>query len=230
MLARLKDPQVQERMRADIERDGLTNFGRVESWHSVRIAITPNQPDLVGRTVGDIAVQRSCDPLKAACDILLSDNGHTRIVVTSMSEVDVQAILGSPTVLIGSDGNSLAPYGITGQGKPHPRFYGTFVRVLGHYVRELGVLALPLAIYKMTGGSAAALRLHQRGVLKEGYWADITVFDPRTVGEQSTYDDPHQYATGISTVVVNGKVVIDAGEHTGELPGRVLRRGAHGVA
>ena len=229
MLSRLTDPQVRERMRRDIERDGLTNFGRVESWDAVRIAITPNQPEIAGGTLGDIAAHRSCDPLDAACDILLADQGHTRIVVTSMSESDVQDILRSPMVLIGSDGNSLASYGITSQGKPHPRFYGTFARVLGHYVRDLGLLPLPLAVYKMTGGSAEALGLRDRGTLREGYWADVTVFDPQKIAESATYDDPHQYAQGISTVVVNGTVVIDSGEHTGALPGKVLRRGSHGV-
>lgn len=229
MLARMKDPQILERMRSDIDRDGLTNFGRVDSWHAVRIAISPNQPEVVGRTVGDVAAERSYDPLEVACDILVGDQGHTRIVVTSMSESDVQEILRSPMVTVGSDGNSLATYGVTSQGKPHPRFYGTFPRVLGHYVRDLGVLSLPLAIHKMTGGSAGALRLRDRGILQEGYWADITVFSPYEIGEQATYDDPHRYATGISTVVVNGRVVIDGGEHTGELPGIVLRRGSDGV-
>ena len=179
--------------------------------------------------MADVAAERSYDPLEVACDILVGDQGHTRIVVTSMSESDVQEILRSPMVIVGSDGNSLATYGVTSQGKPHPRFYGTFPRVLGHYVRDLGVLSLPLAIHKMTGGPAGALRLRDRGILQEGYWADITVFSPYEIGEQATYDDPHRYATGISTVVVNGRVVIDGGEHTGELPGIVLRRGPDGV-
>ena len=202
---------------------------RVQSWGAVRISITPNQPDLAGQTVDQIAEARSIDPLDAACDVLLADAGHTRIVVTSMSETDVQEILRSPMVMIGSDGNSLAPYGITGQGNPHPRFYGTFARVLGHYARDLGLLTLPLAVYKMTGGSAAALGLVDRGLLREGFWADITVFDPQQIGEQATYDDPHQYATGVTTVLVNGTVVIDGGNHTEELPGRVLRRSSGGV-
>ena len=103
-----------------------------------------------------MAEARGIDQLDAACDILLADKGDTRIVVKSMAEEDVQEILRSPMVLVGSDGNSLAPYGITGQGKPHPRFYGTFVRVLGHYVRDLGLMPLHTAVHKMTGGSAAA--------------------------------------------------------------------------
>ena len=229
MLDRLKEPGTRRQITSDIERDGLTNFGRIESWGAVRIAITPSQPEFVGQTVSDIAVARSCDPVDAVCDVLLADAGHTRIVVTSMAEADVQEILRSPMVLVGSDGNSLAPYGITGQGKPHPRFYGTFARILGHYVRELALLPLPLAVYKMTGGPAAALGLVDRGIVRQGCWADITVFDPQLVGECATYDEPHRYAAGISTVLVNGAVVIDDGEHTGEMPGRVLRRQHGGV-
>jgi N-acyl-D-amino-acid deacylase len=229
MLQRLSQPAMRARMREEIAAHGLNNFGRIPSWDAVRIAISPHQPEYAGRTIGDIARSRACDPLDAVCDYLIADRGHTRILVTSMAEEDVQEIVRSPTVLVGSDGTSLAPYGTTGQGKPHPRFYGTFPRVLGRYVRELGLLSLPQAIYKMTGGSAAALRLVGRGLLREGYQADITIFDPETVADRATYDDPHQYAAGISTVIVNGVVVIDAGEHTGALPGQVLRRGPNGV-
>jgi N-acyl-D-amino-acid deacylase len=229
MLERLRLPAMRSRIREEIAAHGLNNFGRIPSWDAVRIAISPHQPGYAGQTLGDIARDRACDPLDAVCDYLIADRGHTRILVTSMAEEDVQTIVRSPTVLVGSDGTSLAPYGTTGQGKPHPRFYGTFPRVLGRYVRELGLLSLPQALYKMTGGSAAALKLADRGVLREGYHADITIFDPQTIADQATYDDPHRYAAGISTVIVNGVVVIDAGEHTGALPGQVLRRGPHGV-
>jgi N-acyl-D-amino-acid deacylase len=230
MLQRLSQPAIRSRIREELATYGLNNFGRIPSWDAVRIAISPHQPEYAGRTIGDIARDRACDPLDAVCDYLIADRGHTRILVTSMAEEDVQEIIRSPTVLVGSDGTALAPYGTTGQGKPHPRFYGTFPRVLGRYVRDLVVLSLPQALYKMTGGSAAALRLVDRGLLREGYHADITIFDPQTIAERATYDDPHQYAAGISTVIVNGVVVIDGGEHTGALPGQVLRRGANGVA
>ena len=230
MLARLQESDVRDKIRADVERDGLTNFGRIESWKAVRISIAGNQPELAGQTVGDIAEARASDPVDTVCDILLADNGHTRILVESMSETDVQEILASPMVTVGSDGNSLATYGITSQGKPHPRFYGTFARVLGRYVRELGVLSMPLAVHKMTGEAAASLQLVDRGTLKEGSWADVVVLDPDQVGERATYDEPHRYAAGFSYVLVNGKVVVDNAEHTGEVPGRVLRRTAKGVA
>ncbi|MBI3325483.1 MAG: D-aminoacylase [Nitrospinae bacterium] len=229
MLQRLGQPATRARIREDIAAQGLNNFGRIPSWDAVRIAISPHQPEYAGHTIGDIAQHRACDPLDAVCDYLIADRGHTRVLITSMAEADVQEILRSPSVLVGSDGTSLAPYGTTGQGKPHPRFYGTFARMLGHYVREMGLLSLPQAIYKMTGGSAAALRLVDRVLLREGYRADLTIFDPEAIADRATYDDPHQYAAGIATVIVNGVVVIDAGEHTGALPGQVLRRGPGGV-
>jgi N-acyl-D-aspartate/D-glutamate deacylase len=179
--------------------------------------------------MGDMARDRGCDPLDAVCDYLIADHGHTRILITCMDETDVQEIIRAPAVLVGSDGTSLAPYGVTGQGKPHPRFYGTFPRLLGHYVRDLGLLSLPQAIYKMTGGSAAALGLVDRGLLREGYRADLTIFDPEQIADRATFDDPHQYAAGIATVIVNGVLVIDEGEHTGALPGQVLHRQPDGM-
>ena len=226
MLARLADPEVRTRIGAEIAARGLNNFGRIPSWDAVRIAISPHQSQFAGRTIADIARTRRVDPLDAVCDYLITDRGHTRIVVESMSEDDVQKIVSVPSVLVGSDGTSLAPYGTTGQGKPHPRFYGTFPRVLGRYVRELGLLSLPQGVCKMTGGSAAALGLRDRGLLRAGYRADVCVFDPQTIADRATYEDPHRYAEGIATVIVNGHVVIDGGEHTGALPGQVLRRGS----
>ena len=112
---------------------------------------------------------------------------------------------------------------MTSQGKPHPRSYGTHARLLGTFVRDLGLLSLPAAVHKTTGASAAALGLADRGVLRAGCWADVTVFDPARLAERATYDDPHQYSVGVSTVVVNGDVVLDRGDHTGALPGRRLR-------
>jgi N-acyl-D-amino-acid deacylase len=126
--------------------------------------------------------------------------------------------------LIGSDGNSVSPEGTTGQGKPHPRFYGTFAKVLGHYSRDLGLLTLQDAVHKMTGGSAKALGLKDRGILKKGFRADITIFDPETIAAQATYEDPHQFSAGIDTVLVNGVPTLQDGDHTGALAGKILRR------
>ena len=190
----------------------------------MRVAVAPNLPEEAGRTLGEVARRRSVDPLDAVCDFLIADRGETRILITSMSEKDVHEITRAPWVLVGSDANALATSGATSRGKPHPRSYGTHARLLGACVRDLGLLTLPAAIHKTTGASAAALGLHHRGVLRNGCWADVAVFDPARIADRATYDDPHQYAVGVSTVVVNGEVVVDGGEHTGAFPGRVLRR------
>ncbi|HZO42100.1 MAG TPA: D-aminoacylase [Methylomirabilota bacterium] len=224
MLERLGRAEVRARIRADLARDGLTNFGRIPSWDVVRIAVAPHQPEDAGRTLGELARRRRVDPLDAVCDFLIADRGATRILITSMAEPDVLEITGTPWVLVGSDANSLATSGVTSQGKPHPRSYGTHARLLGTLVRDRRVLSLPTAIHKTTGASAAALGLADRGMLREGYWADVTVFDPSRIAELATYDDPHQYSVGVSTVLVNGEVVLDGGDHTGALPGRVLKR------
>src|SRR5215470_10588135 len=209
---------------AMLERDGLNNFGRIPSWDVVRVAVTPNLPQEAGRTLGEIARRRGVDALDGVCDFLVADRGATRILITSMSDADVREIIGAPWVLIGSDANALATSGPTSRGKPHPRSYGTHARLLGHFVRDLGVLTLPAAIHKTTGASAAALGLKDRGVLREGAWADVVVFDSARISDRATYDEPHRYAVGVSTVVVNGEVVVDGGDHTGALPGRRLRR------
>jgi N-acyl-D-amino-acid deacylase len=125
--------------------------------------------------------------------------------------------------MIGSDGSALAPYGELGEGKPHPRSYGTFARVLGEYTRERRLLSLPQAVHKMTGLPARRLGLKDRGVIRVGARADLVVFDPKRVADEATYEDPHRYPTGIEHVLVNGRWVIRDGQHTGSLPGRVLR-------
>ena len=230
MVGRLGDKAVRARVAEELATRGCGAFGRLPSWDAVRLAMTAAQPALAGRTIGELAAERGTSGVETVCDVLAADKGATRVVFESMAEDDVQTILKTPWVVVGSDGVALAPYGPTAGGSPHPRYYGTFARVLGRYVRELKTLPLESAIWKMTGGSAAALGLVDRGLLREGLAADLTVFDPATVGERGTYTDPHRYAAGIRTVIVNGAVVIDGGEHTGALPGRVLRRGPRGIA
>ena len=226
MLERLGRAETRARIRADIAREGLTNFGRIPSWDVVRVAIAPHQLHEAGRTLGEIARRRRVDPLDAVCDFLVADRGATRILITSMNEKDVHEITGSPWVLVGSDANALATSGVTSQGKPHPRSYGTHARLLGPFVRDLRLLTLPAALHKTTGAAAAALGLGDRGALRAGCRADVAVFDPARITDHATYDDPHRYATGVSTVLVNGEVVLDGGDHTGALPGRVLKRPA----
>jgi N-acyl-D-aspartate/D-glutamate deacylase len=226
MLERLGSREIRARIRNEIARTGLTNFGRIPSWDVVRVAISPHLPDQAGRTFEDIARRRGVDPIDAVADHVVADRGETRILITSMTDADVHEITRAPWITVGSDANALAVTGVTSQGKPHPRSYGAHARVLGPYVRDLRLLTLEAAVAKMTGVAARALGLMDRGRLRPGACADVTVFDPARIADRSTYEDPHRYAVGVSTVVVNGQVVIDGGDHTGAVPGRVLRRPA----
>jgi N-acyl-D-amino-acid deacylase len=230
MLSRLGEPETRARIEAEIADHGLNNWGRIPSWDSVQVSISPNRPETAGRTVAALAAERGIDPIDQVCDHLIADNGATRVLITSISEDDIRTIVRSPQALVGSDGNCVADYGIVGQGMPHPRFYGTFPRIIGHYVGEEKLLPLETAIHKMTGASARALKLRDRGLLKEGWRADVTVFDPADFKDRATYAEPHRYPTGTrTTVIVNGTVVIDHAVHTGALPGTVLRRAPDGA-
>ena len=230
MLARLALPEMRARIEAEIADHGLNNWGRIPSWEAVQVSISPKLPQTAGRTIAALAAERGVDPIEQLCDHLIADNGATRVLIASISEDDIRTIVRSPKALVGSDGNCVADYGVVGQGMPHPRFYGTFPRVIGHYVGEERLIPLEQAVHKMTGGSAAALKLRDRGLLKEGWRADIAVFDPADFTDQATYAEPHRYPTGArTTVIVNGVVVVEHAKHTGALPGRVLRRAADGT-
>ena len=194
------------------------------------ISISPHLPECAGKTIAALAAERACDPIEALCDYLIADNGATRVLVAAISEDDIRSIVASRDALVGSDGNCVAPYGTVGQGLPHPRFYGTFPRVLNHYVREQKLLPLERAIHKMTGATARALKLKDRGMLREGFCADVVLFDPADFADRATYAEPHQFPSGgRTTVIVNGTLVVENATHTGALPGKVLRRDADGA-
>ena len=230
MLARLALPETRERIRHEIERNGLNNWGRIPSWEAVQISVSPKLPQHAGKTIAALAAGRGCEPIDLVCDYLVEDDGATRVLITSIAEEDIREIVRSASALVGSDGNCIADYGVVSQGKPHPRFYGTFPRIIGHYVHEQRILPLEQAIRKMTRATAKALRLRDRGLLEEGYRADITIFDPADFEDRATYADPHQYPTGSrTTVLVNGVVVVENARHTGATPGMVLRRAADGA-
>jgi N-acyl-D-amino-acid deacylase len=230
MLARLTQKATRDRIRGDIARDGLNNWGRIPSWDCVRISISPHLPRHAGRTIAELSAERERDPIDVVCDYLIEDRAATRVLVTSISEDDVRDLVRSPTALVGSDGNCVATYGTVNQGMPHPRFYGTFPRVIGRYVKEQNVVTLETAIHKMTGGTAKALNLKDRGLLRPGRRADLALFDPDDFSDRATYADPHQYPTGERTsVIVNGSLVVENAQHTGATPGRVLRRSADGT-
>lgn len=225
MLARLALPETRARIDAEIDRDGLNNWGRIPSWDCVQISISPNLPQHAGETFGALAAARGAEPVDVVCDYLIADRAATRVLITSIAEKDIREIVRSPTALVGSDGNCVADYGVVSQGMPHPRFYGTFPRIIGHYVHDERLLPLEAAVRKMTGATAEALRLSDRGLLREGYRADIAIFDPADFKDLATYAEPHQYPSGVrTTVLVNGVVVVEGARHTGALPGMVLRR------
>jgi N-acyl-D-amino-acid deacylase len=230
MLARLERSETRGRIRSDIEREGLNNWGRIPSWDCVQISISPHLPQYAGRTIAQLAEERRADPIDVVCDYLIDDKAATRVLVISIAEDDVREIVRSRSALVGSDGNCVATYGTVRQGMPHPRFYGTFPRVLGRYVGEEKLLPLEAAVHKMTGATARALKLADRGVLKSGMRADVTLFDPDDFLDRATYADPHHYPTGArTTVIVNGTLVVENAEHTGATPGRVLRRSSEGT-
>jgi N-acyl-D-aspartate/D-glutamate deacylase len=141
-----------------------------------------------------------------------------------MDEGDVRRIMGHPLQMVGTDSGASAATGFMKRGKPHPRGYGSYPKILGRYVRELGVLRLEEAVRKMTSFPAQRFGILDRGILRPGMWADVTIFDPETVIDKATYQDPHQYPEGIEYVIVNGEVAVDRGEYTGALAGRVLRK------
>jgi N-acyl-D-amino-acid deacylase len=191
-------------------------------WDNVMIAWCPPRKDAEGRRIAEVAAARKLDPLDAVFELLRDARGAASMIMFQLDEADLRRALVHPHVMIGSDGSALAATGEMSAGKPHPRSYGTFPRVLGEYVREQRLLSLPEAVHKMTGLPARRLGLRDRGQVRVGARADLVVFDARRIADRATYEDPHRYAAGVEHVVVNGSLVIKDGEHTGSLPGRVL--------
>ena len=219
LCARLADPAVRRRIRGE-----YTETER--SWPDIVIARAAKHPEWSGRSVADLSAAAGRDPLEWTCDALIEHDGAIDIIHHSMDEADVRAVLVKPWICIGSDSRANAPYGPLSFGKPHPRSYGTFPRVLGHYARDLGLLTLEEAVRKMTGLTASRLRLRDRGTIRPGAWADLVVFDPERIRDTATYDDPHRYPEGIAHVVVNGELVTAGDETLAARPGRFLRLGA----
>ena len=218
MVERLRDPAVRLRIR-----DEQVETGR--NWPAIVIARAKRHPEWSGKSVADLAAAAGKDPLEWTCDALVEHDGDIGIVHHSMNEDDVRYVMAKEWIAIGSDSRANAPTGPLSFGKPHPRSYGTFPRVLGKYARDERVVTLEDAVRKMTSLPASRLRLRDRGVLREGAAADIVVFDPRRVIDRATYDDPHQYPVGIPFVIVNGEVALDGGETAAARAGRLLRLG-----
>jgi len=230
MLKRLHDAPTRERIKHDI-RNGLPGWYNHYTavggdWSRMLISDKNNYK---GMTMDQVIAARSKgkdpppDPLDIMLDFLVENNGSVSTVYAHHAEKDMNLALAQPWCSIGSDGSAYAVDGPLRRGYPHPRNFGTFPRVLGVYVREQKLLRLEDAVRKMTALNASKLGLRDRGLLREGFFADITVFDPERVIDRSTYEDPFQYSEGIDYVIVNGEVVLDRGTHTGKRPGKVLR-------
>ena len=218
MLEKISDGKVRDKIRRE-----LKDF----EWNKAFIAYLPSRDSekYVGRSVGEIAESEKADPTDVLCDILLENDGTGLYVYRNRrNEAYVLKTLRDPNQFIMSDGWGFAPYEPYNIGKPHPRCYGAFPRVLGWYVRECEIIPLQEAIRKMTSGPALKMGIKDRGLLREGFWADITIFNPETIIDRATFDDPHRYPMGIEYVILNGQLVIDEGEHTGVRAGKVLRR------
>lgn len=225
LLERLQNP----RDRAEIARAIATggdweNMALGSGWDNIVLSFHPARPDLFGQTIADIAADSGADPLEVALDLILNSDARAAIVDFCMDERDVATILRHPHTAVVTDAEALAADGPLSVGVPHPRAYGTFPRVLARYVREQRLLTWEEAIHKMTALPASRLGLCERGVVREGAFADLVVFDPQTVADTATFARPHRYPAGIHHVLVNGRFVIHAGIQTGERPGRVLGR------
>jgi N-acyl-D-amino-acid deacylase len=228
LIERLKDPAMRARIRKDIETPSSAwdnEWDEIPGPQDILITSVQN-PKLVplqGKTIADVAKLWNKDPIDTICDLLIEDDAFTNIAAFGMQEGDVELALKQPWVSFDNDSEGTSPEGILGQEHPHPRAYGTFPRILHKYVAEQKLLTLPDCIRKMTALAAQRVHLIDRGVLKEGLWADIVVFDPAKVHDVATYENPNQLSVGMDYVLVNGVPVIDNDKMTGALPGKVLR-------
>ena len=223
LVQRLTDAETRARLIREMREESpdQASMPEVDIWDVTQIARCKNHPDLEGKTVSEIAQTKHMDAFELVFDLLI-DDAAISIVGFHMCEDDVCTVLRHPVSMIGTDASAVAPYGVLGKGKPHPRSYGTFPRVLGKYVREERVLTLENAIRKMTSLPAQKLGLRDRGIIREGMRADITIFNPETITDRATYQNPHQYPDGVEYVIVNGKIAVGEREHTGVLAGRVM--------
>jgi N-acyl-D-amino-acid deacylase len=233
---RLRDPETRARIVNEIKTvtGDFENFYLMAGTPENIITVGFRNPDLrhyTGRSLASIAEERGTDPVETAIDLILEDESIVGTVYFLMSEENVKRQIALPWMTFGSDSGTLAAEGESLNRNPHPRAYGNFARLLGKYVRDEQVIPLEEAVHKMSGMAAMNLRITQRGFLREGYFADVVVFDPATVQDHATFENPHQYATGVNHVFVNGVQVVREGEHTGAMPGRFVKGpGAAGSA
>jgi N-acyl-D-amino-acid deacylase len=225
---RLKDPRLRERLLEEISLPGedWENFFQM-SGSPGNIILSGFKNDslkyLTGKTLAQVAQMRNVSPAETIIDLVIQDDSRVDAIFFLMSEENIKKQIALPWISFGSDEQSLAPEGVFLKTNPHPRAYGNFSRLLGKYVRDEKVISLEEAIRKLSHLPAENLKIHKRGLLKAGYYADIVLFDPREITDHATFEAPHQYATGVRHVFVNGQQVLKDGDHTGATPGRIVR-------
>jgi len=227
-IKRLKDPAIRERVKKEMQTptDKWENFF-IAAGSPDKIILVGFKNDklkpLTGKTLAEIAKMRGTSPEETAMDMVIEDNSRVGTIYFLMSEDNVRKQLKKPWVSFGSDEGSLEPEGVFLKSNPHPRAYGNVARLLGKYVRDEKIVPLEAAIRRLTDLPAENLKLKRRGLLKEGYFADVVIFDPAKIQDRATFEKPHQYSTGVRDVFVNGVQVLKGGEHTGAKPGQVVR-------
>jgi N-acyl-D-amino-acid deacylase len=219
VLKRLGDREARRKMTADIR---TAIFLHIDDWQDVVICDSPRHREYQGRSITELSIEAGTTPHEWIYDALIENQLQLRVVEFGMCEENRELALREPFMMICTDGRGLATDGPLSRGVPHPRNYGAFPRVLGHYVRERKVISLEEAVWRMSGLPSLKLGWSDRGLLKKGYWADLVVFDPDRVADTATFKAPHQYPAGIPYVLVNGNVVISQGRHTGSLAGQLL--------
>jgi len=231
LIARLKDPACRARIIDDVKHGlpGWENWIQDAGFEAIYIASVKTEKwrDIEGKSIGEITrLKGKTDEWETLFELLIDEGGEVTMTIELMGEEDIRRIMAARYTMIGTDAWGVNPSGVLGHGKPHPRYYGTFPRILGKYVREEGVLTLEDAVRRMTSFPAQRLGLTDRGLLKAGMWADIVIFDAEHVIDKATYLEPHQFPEGIMHVLVNGRIVVKNERQTGALPGKVLRRPA----
>ncbi|MDX2494897.1 MAG: amidohydrolase family protein, partial [Desulfuromusa sp.] len=227
MIQYLTDQPTRKKIRQEIDcaiKAG-THAYNIAAWENVQVAKvrSPEFKHFEGKRISEISTELNVDPLECVFNLLLKEQGNVPTLVFCMDEADVENIMRHPQTIIASDGRAAATYGELHKGSPHPRYYGAFPRVLGKYVRENKVLPLEAAIKKMTSMPAGVMNLQDRGTLAVDKVADITIFDPETICDLATYENPHQYSNGIDKVIISGAVVIDQVNHTGRMMGQIIK-------
>ena len=224
---RLQDPEIRSRVKAEMQEDtdDWENLGLLAGYENVLLSGFRNTElrQYIGKTLLQVAEMRGTPPEETAMDLVVEDGSRVDVVYFLMSEENVKKQIRVPYVSFDSDAGSIAPEGDFLKYNPHPRAYGNFARLLGKYVRDEKVIPLHEAVYRLSGLPATNLKIRDRGFLKEEYYADVVVFDPATIQDHATFEEPHQYSTGVYHVFVNGEQVLKDGEHTSATPGRVVR-------